>query len=311
MPSIVASSIWNAMELLGSRPQVLDTRNGSANVKLLFVYGSDVRMLRSMSPAFEPLPIQRESAAQQIAGQIRAAMLAGELETGQRLPSELDLADQYGVSRPTVREAMRILAADGLVRAARGATGGTFTALPAPDAVAGSLSETIELWFRAGSTSAAEVEQARRWIERGCVRLAAENHTDADLAAIRAAVDGARDPALDLDRFLALDIDFHVAISRAAHNGVLELAMTAIHLARPRTNTLLLSALKPALIVEQHDAIVEAIAARDADAADSAFQAHLDHLLTIRSEALARRDAHEIPVASLHEEHPASRPSRR
>src|SRR3954468_15829664 len=168
-----------------------------------------------MSPAFEPLPIHRESAAQQIAGQIRAAMLAGDLETGQRLPSEHELADEYGVSRPTVREAMRLLAADGLVRAARGATGGTFIALPAPEAVAESLSETIELWFRAGSTSAAEVEQARGWIERGCVRLAAENRTDADLQAIRSAIDGARDPAIDLDRFLALDIDFHVAISRA------------------------------------------------------------------------------------------------
>jgi GntR family transcriptional repressor for pyruvate dehydrogenase complex len=257
-----------------------------------------------MSPAFEPLPIHRESAAQQIAGQIRAAMLAGDLETGQRLPSEHELADEYGVSRPTVREAMRILAADGLVRATRGAAGGTFIALPAPDAVAGTLSETIELWFRAGSTSAAEVEQARGWIERGCVRLAAENRTDADLDAIRAAVDGARAPSIDIDRFLALDIEFHVAISRAAHNGVLELAMTAIHLARPRTNTLLLSQLKPELILEQHDAIVEAIAARDPDAADRAFRGHLEHLLTIRTEALDSRDAHQIPVASLHEEHP-------
>jgi GntR family transcriptional regulator, transcriptional repressor for pyruvate dehydrogenase complex len=151
------------------------------------------------------------------------------------------------------------------------------------------------------------VEHARSWIERGCVRLAAENHTDADLRTIRSAVDSARDPDIDLDRFLELDIDFHVAISRAAHNGVLELAMTAIHLARPRTNTLLLSALKPALIVEQHDAIVAAVAARDPDAAERAFLDHLEHLLTIRTEALARRDADDIAVASLQEEHPAGR----
>jgi GntR family transcriptional repressor for pyruvate dehydrogenase complex len=257
-----------------------------------------------MSRAFEPAPIQRESAAQQIAGQIRAAMLGGDLEAGQRLPSELELAERYGVSRPTVREAMRLLSSEGLVRATRGAAGGTFTALPAPDAVAESLSETIELWFRAGSTSAAEVEQARGWIERGCVRLAAENRTEADLAAIRAAVDGARDPSIDIDRFLARDIEFHVAISRAAHNGVLELAMTAIHLARPRTNTLLLNQLEPARIAEQHAAILDAITARDPEAADRAFQVHLEHLLTIRDEALDQRDAHQIAVASLREEHP-------
>jgi GntR family transcriptional regulator, transcriptional repressor for pyruvate dehydrogenase complex len=254
---------------------------------------------------FEPTPIQRASAAQQIAGQIRAAMLGGALAAGQRLPSEHELAVEYSVSRPTVREAMRILATDGLIRATRGAAGGTFVALPAPDAVAESLSETIELWFRAGSTSAAEVEQARSWIERGCVRLAAEHRTPEDLEAIAAAVDDARDPAIDLDHFLELDIAFHVAISRAAHNGVLELAMTAIHLARPRTNTLLLSALKPALIVEQHDAILHAIRARDPLAAERAFEDHLAHLTSIRAEALEPRDAQDIPVASLHEAHPA------
>jgi GntR family transcriptional repressor for pyruvate dehydrogenase complex len=117
---------------------------------------------------------------------------------------------------------VRILAADGLVRAPRGAAGGQFTPLPAPDAVAGSLSETIALGFRAGSTSAAEANQARSRIKRGRVRLAAENHTDADLRTIGSAVDGARDPAIDMDRFPELDSDFHVAISRAAHNGVLE-----------------------------------------------------------------------------------------
>lgn len=259
-----------------------------------------------MPSPFEPLPIQRESAAQQIADQVRTAMLAGDLQAGQRLPSENELAQEYRVSRPTIREAMRILAADGLVQPRRGAAGGTFTSLPAPEAVAASLSETFELWFRAGSTSAAEVEQARSWIERGCVRLAAEHRTDADLLAIRAAVDGARDPALDIDRFLALDIEFHVAISRAAHNTVLELAMTAIHLTRPRTNTLLLSALKPARIIEQHDAIVEAIAAQDPDGAERAFLDHLEHLLRVRNEALEQRDARDIPVASLQEKHPAT-----
>lgn len=257
------------------------------------------------SPDFEPRPIQRASAAQQIARQVREAMLGGRLATGQRLPSEQELAIDYNVSRPTVREAMRILAANGLITATRGAAGGTFIALPATDAVAASLSETIELWFQAGSTSAAEVEQARGWIERGCVRLAAEQRTAGDLDAIQAAVDDARDPSIDMDRFLELDIDFHVAISRAAHNGVLELAMTAIHLARPRTNTLLLSALKPGLIVEQHDAILEAIRDQDADAAEQAFQNHLEHLISIRAEALEQRDAHDIPVASLHEAHPA------
>src|SRR5687768_3099371 len=72
-------------------------------------------------PRFRPRPVHRASAAQQIAAQIRAAMRAGELAAGERLPSELELAAAFGVSRPTVREAMRILAASNLVEASRGA----------------------------------------------------------------------------------------------------------------------------------------------------------------------------------------------
>jgi DNA-binding FadR family transcriptional regulator len=249
--------------------------------------------------------VLRATAPQQIAEQIRQAIRGGRLAAGERLPSEQELAEEFGVSRPTVREAMRILSAAQLVQAVRGASGGTFVALPAPDAVAETLGETIELWFQAGSTSAGEVDQARAWIERGCVRLAAEHRTEEDLAAIEGAVEAARDPAIDTDLFLALDLEFHVGIGRAAHNAVLELAMTAIHLVRPRTNTLLMAALERPPIVEQHAAIARAIRDRDADRAERAFQAHLDHLIEVQRQALAHRDAGEIPIGSLVESHPA------
>ena len=256
-------------------------------------------------PRFRPRPVRRASAAQQIASQIRQAMRAGELAAGERLPSELELASAFGVSRPTVREAMRILAASNLVEASRGAGGGTFVALPGPIDVAEALGETIELWFQAGSTTAAEVDEARALIERGCVRLAAEHRTEADLDAMRAAVDAAREPDLDTDLFLALDLEFHVAISRAAHNAVLELAMTAIHLVRPRTNTLLIAVLRHEPIAEQHHAIYEAIRARDPDAAEAAFNAHVSHLMDVQRAALAQRDAHDIQIGTLTEAHPA------
>src|SRR4051794_5705324 len=199
---------------------------------------------------------------------------------------------------------MRLLASAQLIQTARGAAGGTFVAHPAPDAVAESLSETIELWFQAGSTSAAEVDQARAWIERGCVRYAAENATEEDLEAIRAPIDAAEDVD-DVDRFLELDLEFHVAISRAAHNSVLELAMTAVHLARPRTNTLLLFQLQLPPIVEQHRSIYEAIRARDPDRAEAAFHEHVEHLRRVQAEALANRDAGSIAIGSISEAHPA------
>jgi DNA-binding FadR family transcriptional regulator len=75
------------------------------------------------------------------------------------------------------------------------------------------------------------------------------------------------EPRIDTDLILAYDLEFHVAISRATHNTVMKLAMTSIHLARPRTNTLLLAVLEHAPVVEQHGAILAAIRDGDPDAA--------------------------------------------
>lgn len=256
-------------------------------------------------PGFHPRPVRRTGAAAQIADQIRGAIRSGRLAAGERLPAEHELAEEFQVSRGTVREAMKILSAAQLVEANRGAAGGTFIALPDPDAVAETLGETIELWFQAGDTSAAEVDQARLWIERGCMRVAAENRTEEDIAAIAQALEAGSDRSIDTDLFLAYDLEFHIAISRAAHNAVMDLAMTAIHLARPRTNTLLIAILEREPVLEQHRAILDAIRAGDPEAAERAFVAHMDYMMSVQREALETRDARDIPIVSLTETHPA------
>jgi len=189
---------------------------------------------------FAPRPITTASAAAQIAEQLRTAIMRGDLQPGHRLPSEIELAADYAVSRGTIRETMKILSSAQLVETARGAAGGTFVRVPEPGSVAAAMGDTISLWFAAGSTTLAEVNAAREWIERGCVMLATVNRDAQDLEAIGAAVEAMEAPGLTMDDMLAIDIDFHVAISRAAHNAVLELAMNAIHLVRPYTNTMLL-----------------------------------------------------------------------
>lgn len=255
--------------------------------------------------SFEPRPVQRAGAAEQIAAQIRQAIRSGRLVSGDRLAPEHDLADEFAVSRATVREAMKILSAAQLVKASRGAAGGTFVVMPEREAVAESLSETIELWFQAGDTSAADVDEARLWIERGCMRVAAESRTENDLRAIADALEASREESIDTDEFLAFDLEFHVAISRAAHNAVLELAMTAIHLARPRTNTLLMEVLQRPPVIEQHEAILAALRAGDPDAAEQAFASHFDYMASMQRAALEHRDASDIPIGSITETHPA------
>jgi GntR family transcriptional regulator, transcriptional repressor for pyruvate dehydrogenase complex len=257
------------------------------------------------SEPFLPRPITTTSAAQQIAEQIRAAILRGQLPPGHRLPSESDLAAEYAVSRGTIRETMKLLSATQLVEATRGAGGGTFVRLPEPDSAAAAMSDTLSLWFNAGSTSLGEVNAAREWIERGCLKMAVRNAQDDDLAAIRDAVEAMEAPGIGMDDMLALDIDFHVAISRAAHNAVLELAMNAVHLVRPYSNTMLVPLLRIATIAEQHRAIYEAISARDEPAAERAFEAHMAHLGDVLEQALADQRAEDVSLGTLTSEaHP-------
>jgi GntR family transcriptional regulator, transcriptional repressor for pyruvate dehydrogenase complex len=255
---------------------------------------------------FRPRPIRTASAAQQIADQIRAGILSGGLVPGDRLPSEVELAEEYGVSRGTVRETMKILAAAQLVQPARGAAGGTFVRHPDPDVLAATMGETLALWFSTGSTTLAEVDTARAWIEEGCVRLACDVRTPEDADAIRRAVEAMEPPPAALDDILAIDLDFHIAVSRAAHNAVLELAMKSIHLVRPHTNTVLMELLDYDRIAAQHRAIFAGIEARDATAAVDALRTHLAYLEEARDRALAERAAFDLPLAALGTEaHPA------
>jgi GntR family transcriptional repressor for pyruvate dehydrogenase complex len=254
---------------------------------------------------FVPRPITTMGAAQQIAEQIRAGIMRGELAPGHRLPPEVELAAEYSVSRGTIRETMKLLSAQHLVESTRGAAGGTFVRLPEPENVAATMGDSISLWFNAGSTSVAEVNAARAWIERGCVLMAARSRDPDDLGQIRAAVEAMEAPGIEMDDMLALDIDFHVAVCRAARNAILELAMTAIHIVRPYTNTMLMPLLSIATIAAQHRAIYAAIAAGDEAAAEAAFETHIAHLAEVRERALADQRAEDVRVGALtHEAHP-------
>jgi GntR family transcriptional regulator, transcriptional repressor for pyruvate dehydrogenase complex len=255
---------------------------------------------------FAPRPIRTAGAAQQIADQIRKSILSGSLAPGHRLPSELELADEFEVSRGTIRETMKILAAAQLVQPARGAAGGTFVRHPDSDVLAATVAETLALWFHSGNTTLAEVDAARAWNEEGCVRLACAVRTEEDVAAIRAAVEAMEPPPEAVDDVLAIDLDFHIAVSRAAHNAVLELAMKAVHLVRPHTNTVLMELLDYRRIAAQHRAIFEGIEARDAERAVDALRTHLAYLVEARDQALAERPADALPLAALGAEaHPA------
>lgn len=262
--------------------------------------------------SFEPQPVTVRGASVQIADQLRAAIADGDLKPGDRLPPEVQLAREFGVSRGTVREAMRFLAAGNLIVSTRGAMGGTFVALPEADTVAEQIRDLILLWFRAGDISLAEVNHAREVLEYECVRLAALNRTESDLAAMRLPVEESRNSALDMDEWLATDIEFHTAISKAAGNRILELAMTAVHLVRPLTNTMVIEALERGSVCDQHWAMYEAIRDRDPGRAVRAFADHAEYLGGVQEAALAERGSTSVSLATIPPEpHPPANVRRR
>lgn len=262
---------------------------------------------------FIPEQLERRDASGQIARQLRSAISNGVWRPGERLPTEQELADTFDVARATAREALKLVSATGLVTSSRGSRGGTYVALPNADTIAEQLSDSIRLWYRAGNVSLHDVDEARWVLEMHCVELAARRRTDEDLEAIGRPVAAFGDLEMDMGDWLNLDIEFHTAITRAAKNQILELAMTAVHLSRPATNTVFDKLLDRASVAAQHEAMYSAIAEGDPGKAQDAFEWHVSYLNDVRAKALLELNASEVTVAALSTGRYVStkRPSRR
>src|SRR5215213_7420415 len=172
---------------------------------------SDIPMFES-APAFSRITPTRASS--DVIAQIRAAILSGRFRPGDRLPTERELAQQFGVSRVTVRDALRALEASGLIRVRVGGQGGPYVA--EPDVAL--LSESLGTHLRLLGTTFRELAEARLALETTAARLAAERATPDDLKALEAAINGPIRPSFDA---AATSLDFHTALVTAAHNGAL------------------------------------------------------------------------------------------
>src|SRR5680860_495762 len=146
------------------------------------VGGCEPTMANDDSPGagmFRPVSVGR--ASEDVVRQIKAAIHAGTLRPGDGLPSERELTERLGVSRVTVRDALRILEATGLVEIRVGARGGAFVTVPEPDYVGEGLANMLLL----SSISPEEVTEARMIFELGAVPLVCQRRTREDLAALQ------------------------------------------------------------------------------------------------------------------------------
>src|SRR5215212_11970491 len=121
-----------------------------------------------------------------LADALRARILTRELRPGQRLPIEPDLADEYDVSRSTVREALRVLASQGLVSTTRGMQGGSFISCPEPGQISEYLHASLGLLAESRNVGVEAMLEAREFLEVPAAGVAAVRRTEVQLEALRA-----------------------------------------------------------------------------------------------------------------------------
>lgn len=225
-------------------------------------------------------PIRRRKLSHEILDRLLARITGGELAPGQHLPSERDLMSQYQVGRPAVREAMQALERMGLIAI----THGERARIVAPSAgtIIGQIGHTARHLLATSPTSLEQLKEARLFFEVGVVRSAAERADALDIQRLRQcldehrlAADGVVVPA-HMDEFLHRDMAFHRQIAAITGNAIYVALSQAMFewLAEFHSGLVRLHGAEH-LTIEEHEAILAAIAAGDGDQAAAAMTSHL------------------------------------
>ncbi len=223
--------------------------------------------------------VQRvRKAYEQVADQLRELIVSGEITPGHRLPNEAALSVQFGVSRATVREALRVLATQNLIRTTKGATGGSFVILPTADHISEFLSSNIALLSQTETVSLDEFLELREFLEVPAARLAARRHTPEEIERLREAIPGDTRDLGTQEQFI-YNKDFHSQVVLASGNTLLSIA------AQPIFSVLQTNLSRSHLgqrfhdqINHDHREIAQAISSGDEDAAAEEMHRHLTYL---------------------------------
>lgn len=213
--------------------------------------------------------------------QVLGFVKAGRLAPGHKLPSERELADRFGVSRPTVREAMRALAALGVVEIRHG-DGVFVTALKASDLLA-----PLTFFLSLSEASVRKLYEARILIEGEIGALAAGNCDDRLCDELAGMIAVQMQVRHSVEAYLAADTEFHARIAAAADNPFLAAAAQSLNvIGLEFRRAAVESADGPSRSIEDHRRILAALRARDPEAARAAMQAHMRQVFETTEEVL-------------------------
>jgi GntR family transcriptional repressor for pyruvate dehydrogenase complex len=222
----------------------------------------------------------RPPAYQLLADELRADITSGRRQPGERLPPEPELCVQTGVSRSTVREALRLLASQHLIVTTRGVTGGSFVSHPDAEQLGDGLATGFTLLTNSHGVGLADLLELRRALEVPAAGLAATRRTDEHLMEIRGAL---FDPLTDgLDTMMLAHAAFHMAVVKASGNPLFELVGRPIyHAAYGEAVTESLPADYWQRIDADHRRLLDLLCAGDAAAAVEHSTRHLDYVVEV------------------------------
>ena len=217
-------------------------------------------------------PAQRNRTADDLVERLIHLILESGLKPGDRLPSERQLMAQLSVGRSSLREAVKALSAMGVLEVSVGS--GTFVG----NGSRAILTKPLSWMLLMGEQDCRDLIEARRVIEGELASLAAERATDEELAAIGERLALLRVSTENAEAFTRYDLEFHLAIARAAHNQVLaQVVDTLRHILKAWFIEVYSRVENKELFIAQHEPIYEALRARDPERARRAMVEHMDH----------------------------------
>lgn len=218
-------------------------------------------------------PVNDRRISELIVDQVRLLIRQQQLNPGDRLPAERELCERFGVSRVTVREALRVLEANGLVEIRVGARGGAFVTTPSRERVGEGIADLLTL----SAVTAAEVTEARLILEIGMVPLVCERADDDDIAALLDLCDRQEAALASGEYHMNLSAEFHSRLAECAHNA-------AVHMLIQSFRGPLLMSLERAQQTapemgrkgtKEHRELVHAIQKRDVELTSEIMRRHL------------------------------------
>ena len=220
-------------------------------------------------------PVNVPKAADVLAGILREKILEGHLNEGMPLPNERDLGTQAGLSRASVREALRILEGEGLIATRVGRNGGSEVVRPS----SATIERSVGIFIRGQRIRLEAVLETRAAMEPPSARFAALHRTDDDLQAMQKCHETLQraSEAGDVPAYVRANLDWHVQVVRASHNELLIAFMSAVS-----QSVYLATDLdgfnSPAVrnaVIRAHRRVMDAIQARDGDAAARRMERHV------------------------------------